>query len=123
MRRLSIVLAAIGLAACQTGPSPSSSSNSDAAQDLYTHLTEAVRTCWFAGDPAFTAYNYSPEINARSARILIVSKKAPNGLPLLVIEPKGAAVADVYGPLLDGPAGARIRADAERWIKGSSNCS
>ena len=122
MKRAVLFLAAIALAGCQAAPPPATIGASDEAHALYRHLTETVKTCWFAGDPAFAAFIYSPEVNADVPRILIVPKKEANGRPVLVIEPKGAASADVYGPLLAGPNGGRVRTDLGRWIKGGSDC-
>jgi hypothetical protein len=112
----------MALAACQTAQPTATGATSDEAHALYARLTETVKTCWFAGDPAFVAYIYSPEINANAPRILIVPKQEPHGRPVLVIEPKAAANADVYGPLLASPAGDRVRADLGRWLKGTSDC-
>ena len=123
MRRLLLTLPVVALAACQSAAPPAPSSSFDEAHALYTRLTETVKTCWFGGDPTFAAYIYTPEINASQPRILIVSKKDPRGRPLLVIEPKGAATADVYGPLLAEPTGARIRSDLGRWLKGGAGCA
>ena len=46
------------------------------------------------------------------------------GLELvLVVEATGASTLDSYGPLLGGPNAGRIRADLDRWSKGSTSCS
>jgi len=123
LRPIAVAIAGMALAACQTVQPVVRSGTSDEAHALYTRLTEAVRTCWFSADPAFTAYIYSPEINADAPRILIVPKNDPHGRPVLVIEPKGAATADAYGPLLAGTAGDRVRTDLSRWLKGGVACA
>jgi hypothetical protein len=114
-------LAALALAGCQsTAPS---TNTFDEAHQLYSALTDTMKTCWFSGDPAFAGYIYSPEINAATPRILIVPKGQPTVLPLLVVEAKGRAAADYYGPLLASEAGPRIRADLDRWIRGGRACA
>lgn len=125
MKRIVLGVAAAVLAGCQSTPSPPTARafDPDAAHALYTRLTDLVKSCWFAGDAAFTDYNYSPEINANAPRILIVAKSDPHGRPLLVIEPRTTTSADVYGPLLGGPAAPRVRADLDRWLKGASTCA
>ncbi|MGZ8798241.1 MAG: hypothetical protein ACXW2F_12920 [Thermoanaerobaculia bacterium] len=124
MKRLILLGAAVFLSACQTTPQQAvNPRTSDDAQALQTRLAESVKTCWFAGDPAFADYIYSPEINANAPRILIAPKKDPGGRPVLVIEPKSATTADVYGPMLASPNGARVRADLGRWLNGATDCS
>ena len=123
MRRVFVLAGVSLLAACQTATQPTMNTRtSDGAHALQTRLAETVKTCWFAGDAAFTDYVYSPEINADAPRILIAPRKDPGGRPVLVIEPKGATTADVYGPMLASPMGARVRGDLGRWLKGASDC-
>ncbi len=95
---------------------------SSEANALYDHLAGAMKKCWFSGDRAFAAYSYAPEINAGMPRILLVDRKTPHGLPLLVVEPKRAGTADAYGPLLASPLAPRIRDDLTRWLKGGAEC-
>jgi hypothetical protein len=116
------MLAAVALAGCQAGPPAATIGASDEAHALYRRLAETMKACWFSGDPAFAAFIYSPEINADRPRVLILPKKEPHGRPVLVIEPKGAATADIYGPLLAEPAGGRVRADLARWLRGENGC-
>jgi hypothetical protein len=54
---------------------------------------------------------------------LLVPKATPTERPVLVIEAIGAAQVNLYGPLLDTPAGPRIRGDVDRWTKGGDACS
>ena len=123
MRVAGAALAAILLSGCQSSPGPSATGSFNEAHGLYTALTGTMKTCWFSGDPAFSAYIYSPEINAGTPRILIVPKSEPTGLPLLVVETRGQASADYYGPLLASGSGPRIRADLDRWIRGGRECA
>jgi hypothetical protein len=96
---------------------------SSEANALYDHLAGAMKRCWFSGDPAFAAYRYAPEVNAGKPRILLVDRKKPHSLPLLVVEPKRAGTADAYGPLLADALAPRIIADLRRWLKGSAECT
>jgi hypothetical protein len=121
VRRAAAALAAALVAGCQS--TPPTTNTFDEAHQLYSALTETMKTCWFSGDPAFADYIYSPEINAATPRILIVPKGKPTALPLLVVEAKGRANADVYGPLLASAEGPRISADLDRWIKGGRECA
>jgi hypothetical protein len=112
------------LTACQTATQPTiNPRTSDEAHALQARLAETAKTCWFGGDPAFADYIYSPEVNANAPRILVAPKKEPAGRPVLVIEPKSATTADVYGPLLATPTGGRVRADLGRWLNGATGCS
>lgn len=122
MRLVALALAAAALAGCQSSGPATTGTFSD-AHGLYSSLSETMKTCWFSGDPAFAAYVYSPEINAGTPRILIVPKGEPTALPLLVVETKGRANADFYGPLLASATGPRIRADLDRWIAGGRGCA
>ena len=124
MRAALLLVLALALAACQTTPPATSGASSDEAHALYASLTELVKSCWFgSGDATFAGYNYSPEVNAGVPRILIVAKTDPGGRPVLVVEPLGRAAANVYGPLLQAPAGGRAKADLDRWIKGGTGCA
>lgn len=122
MRVAAIVLAAVALAGCQSSRTAPTPIGSDAIL-ANAALSETIRTCWFSGDPAFAEYHYAPEINLAAPRILIVAKSDPQGLPALVIEPKGGGVVEMYGPLLQSPHGPRISSDVARWRTGASNCA
>ncbi|MEJ0013277.1 MAG: hypothetical protein WDM94_11785 [Bauldia sp.] len=116
--RFVIAAAALLLAASASAPA----AVPESAHTLATHLAGAMKKCWFSGDAAFAAYRYVPEINIGAPRILLVSKKEPNGRPLLVVEPKRAGTADAYGPLLATALAPRIKDDLTRWLKGGSDC-
>jgi hypothetical protein len=123
-----LVLACLALAACQTtAPAPSVSGErpgtSDAAHALYTSLTDRVKACWFSGDATFANYAYTAEIVADAPRILLVPKNDRDGRPVLVVEPTGSSSASIYGPLLASPAGARAKADLDRWMAGGTGCA
>jgi len=122
VRLASVAFAAAALAGCQSAGTSDTGTFAE-AQTLFLALQETMTTCWFSGDPSFAAYVYTPEINAGTPRILIVPKGKPTALPLLVVEAKGRANADVYGPLLASAAGPRIRADLDRWIRGGRRCA
>jgi hypothetical protein len=122
VKRAGVGLACLALAACQSAAPTTAPRTSDAAHALNTALAGSLKACWFSGDAAFAGYLYTPEVNAGAPRILIVAKDDPNGRPLLVIEPTGAAAASVYGPLLASPVGARAKGDLDRWIAGGSGC-
>jgi hypothetical protein len=119
-------LVAAGLAACQSGggtPSADAPASNE-AHNLARAVGNAMAQCWFAsGETAFAGYIYSPEPNAVTPRVLIVPKSQPAERPVLVVEAKGASTLDSYGPLLGGPNAGRIRADLDRWSKGSTSCS
>jgi hypothetical protein len=119
----SVVIAAAALALAVSCDAAVFAAVPESAHTLATHLADAMKKCWFSGDAAFAAYRYAPEINIGAPRILLVSKKEPNGRPLLVVEPKRAGTADAYGPLLASALAPRIRDDLTRWLKGGSACS
>ena len=120
-------LVAAGLAACQSGGASTPAANvpaSNEAHNLARAVGNTMAQCWFApGETAFAGYIYSPEPNAVTPRVLIVPKSQPAERPVLVVEAKGASTLDSYGPLLGGPNAGRIRADLDRWSKGSTSCS
>jgi hypothetical protein len=123
MRIAGAAAAALALAGCQSAQAPSTAPASQSAYLANNALSETIRTCWFSGDPAFAGFIYAPESNLGSPRILILTKDDPQGRPSLVIEPKGAGVVDVYGPLLQSEHGARISTDVARWRTGSEACA
>jgi hypothetical protein len=114
----------LALAGCQSsGPSQPTQATNE-MHVLARSLGNSISRCWFAtGDEAFAGYIYSPEPNAVQPRVLIVPKDQPAERPVLVVEASGAHSVSSYGPLLDTPAGPRIRADLDRWAKGNESCS
>lgn len=122
MRGAIFAFSALVLAGCQSSQQAAQPVGNEAIL-ANSALSQTIRTCWFSGDPAFAEYHYAPEVNLAAPRILIVSKADPQGRPLLVIEPKGRGMVDVYGPLLQSPNGPRISADIARWRTGSEACA
>jgi len=86
----------------------------------------AAHRCWFAsGDPAFRDYSFANELDSHSGRprFLIVPRSNYGGRPLLVVQAEGPQGSlTTFGPLLDGPAGERIRSDIARWSTGGTAC-
>lgn len=113
------------LSACQSSPAPAPQATaSNEAHALARRVGETIGRCWFAaGETAFAGYIYSPEPNAVQPRVLIVPKAQPAERPVLVVEATSGASVQTYGPLLETPNAARIRADLDRWAKGGTNCS
>ena len=122
---LAPVLLSAGLAACQSsGPAPDPNAPaSKEAHNLARKVGETIGRCWFGSETAFAGYIYSPEPNAVTPRVLIVRKDQPAERPVLVIEASSATALNTYGPLLNTPNAGRIRADLDRWSKGSDSCS
>ena len=132
MRRAAALLvpAALALASCQSNPvavrQPAPVSNSAAIALLQTVNAEA-QACWMKSkDAGFRAYRVIPELDTRvgKPRILLVSAKAAQGLPQLVIEAEGKpARLTTYGPLTSDPVSARINGDILRWTSGKTGCA
>jgi hypothetical protein len=98
----------------------------DKAYNLATRLGAVIERCWIAsGDAAFAGYIISPEPNATNGpRILIVPRKTPTAVPVLVIEViKAGNHVSVYGPLATSSNASRIGADLRRWIAGGDSCT
>ena len=120
-RAAAAAIATLALAGCQSVGTSTTGTFAE-AQTLFLALQETMTTCWFSGDPAFAGYIYTPEINAGTPRILIVPKGTPTALPLLVVEARGRASGEYFGPLLGTSNGARVKADLDRWIMGGRGC-
>ena len=116
------------VAGCQSsGPGSFAYKTDKRALKAMEQVALAARECWFRSDDKdFRPYRMSPELNSFSGRprILVVSKRDPNGRPLAVIEAHGdPATVDAYGPLLEQPVGNRIKSDIQRWTGDSSSCA
>jgi hypothetical protein len=130
MKRLSgaagiALLAAV--AGCQSGSHETAAGGNSAAVALLQRVNTNAHTCWVRSkDKDFQGYSVIPELDTQAGkpRILLVDRKAAQGLPKLVIEADGKPVkATAYGPLLNEPAGSRIGADLKRWTGGSNSCA
>ncbi|MGF9567325.1 hypothetical protein [Neorhizobium sp. JUb45] len=122
-----ILVATLGLlAGCQSDKKPAASSPQRAALPTMERVAVAANTCWFkSNDPAFRDYRLAPELNSFSGRprILAVPRHSPESRPLLVVQAEGSpARLDAFGPLMQGPAGGRIKADVLRWAAGGTGC-
>ncbi|WP_034490967.1 hypothetical protein [Afifella pfennigii] len=125
---LGAAAAGLLLAGCLGGPKDYFSYAAASAPSSATAgIADAMRRCWFSGEPAFSGYIYAPELNSYSGRprILLLPKGAPGGLPQLVVSAEAAgrgSEVKLFGPLLGTSEGPRIRADIARWAAGSSAC-
>jgi len=97
-------------------------------------LAKIAQKCWFkSGDKAFKPYRMANEVSsfAGQPRFLLVPRKNPGGLPLLVVqaEKKGTTASgtftniNAFGPLLKGDNGQRILSDVNRWNRGETACT
>ena len=120
-------LGLLALAGCQSGGHGTATGENSAAITLLQRVNTNAHTCWLRSkDKEFQGYSVIPELDTQAGkpRILVVDKKAAQGLPKLVIEADGKPVkAAAYGPLLNEPAGGRIGADLKRWTGGSNSCT
>jgi hypothetical protein len=120
-------LGLLALAGCQSGGHGTATGENSAAIALLQRVNTNAHTCWLKSkDKDFQGYSVIPELDTQAGkpRILVVDKKAAQGLPKLVIEADGKPVkAAAYGPLLNEPAGGRIGADLKRWTGGSNSCT
>lgn len=123
-----LALLAAALVACQSrnpAPPPPAGGKS-ASLRVMEQVATAAYQCWFASkDPAFKPYGFANELNSMSGqpRFLLVPKKNFGGRPLLVVQARGGSSrVEAFGPLLDEPLGARVRADVTRWSRGASDC-
>jgi hypothetical protein len=115
------------LSGCQSGAHGTATGENSAAVALLQRVNTNAHTCWVKSkDKDFQGYSVIPELDTQAGkpRILVVDRKAAQGLPKLVIEADGKPVkATAYGPLLNQPAGDRIGADLKRWTGGSNSCT
>jgi hypothetical protein len=123
--RFATALAALALLL----PAPAfAEKNSAAAYHMAADFGVIIGRCWFGkGEKFLAGYVHATESNAITGppRVLLVDRKAPHGLPALVIEFKTAGrdidIA-VYGPLASGPKATRIGTDLNRWAAGGKAC-
>lgn len=122
---VAVVLALAGCQSKNAGPLPPSGGKSASLRVMEQVGTVAYK-CWFASkDPAFRQYAFANELNSMSGqpRFLLVPRKNFGGRPLLVVQARGGSSrVEAFGPLLDEPLGARVRADVTRWSGGDSAC-
>lgn len=91
-------------------------------------VARQAQNCWFVQkDPGFTEYRMATELNSHVGRprILIVPKNNPAGLPKLVVQAErnvGITGVATFGPLLDGPNGAKIQNAISKWAAGQTGC-
>lgn len=121
-------IAALALAACQSGSKATAPSTGGKSASLRAmeQVAIAAHKCWIASkDPAFRAYQMANELNnfGGTPRFLLVPAKHYGGKPLLVVQATGnSSRVEVFGPLMAEPLGARIGADIARWQGGSADC-
>jgi len=135
---LAIIGGLMLLSACQTqntGSAGNLSINTKTeARDVVVQIAKAAQKCWFKSkNPAFKSYTLAAEVNSHAGRprFLIVPRKNPGGLPLLVVqaEAKGSASSgkftqiQSFGPLLQGAGSQKISGDIRRWSTGKDSCS
>jgi hypothetical protein len=130
--RVAVLLALLGLAACQSQPKATRDyaefRSDEQPVAVAMRIAENVRACWFAGGrPAFAQYSYAPELTSYSnrPRILVVPKSDPGGLPKLVIEASKAQAGTsvkLFGPLMASSEAAAIHRDVARWAGGAAGC-
>ena len=126
----------IALAACQAkSPPVSNSLNTKQKPEIaVANLAKIAQRCWFkSGDKAFKPYRMANEVSsfAGQPRFLLVPRKNPGGLPLLVVqaELKGSTASgqftniNAFGPLIQGSNGQRILSDVSRWNRGDTKCT
>lgn len=132
-----LILASIlCLAACQakTPPLTTSMNTNQKPEAAVASIAKVAQKCWFkSGDQAFKSYRMANEVSsfAGQPRFLLVPRKNPGGLPLLVVqaEQKGTTSSgkftniNAFGPLLEGASGQRILSDVNRWSRGETKCT
>ena len=126
---LAIAAVAVLAAGCQSETKslgPVSAPGKSASLRAMEQVAIAAHRCWFASkDDAFKPYRMANELNSFSGtpRFLLVPARNYGGLPLLVVQASGGSSrVETFGPLMQEPLGARIRADLSRWSGGDSSC-
>ncbi|MBX3596433.1 MAG: hypothetical protein KF874_02575 [Rhizobiaceae bacterium] len=124
---LGIVAGLASLVACQKSSQPASSGGKSASLQTMEQVAKSAHKCWFASnDQQFRSYRFANELNSMSGqpRFLLVPAKNYGGLPLLVVQARGASSqVEVFGPLLNEAVGSRINSDIARWSRGDSSCT
>lgn len=118
-----VLAAALSLAACNSGPKPSSEMPSAHSQAvaLLQKVNTSAHDCWLK-DSDFAAYGIVPELDTSGTpRLLLVPRGKPQALPKLVIAATGRSV-QTYGPLAQSTLAPRINADVLRWAGGNKDC-
>lgn len=128
--------AMLGFAGCRVGqPSDALTLRSERAPtDILVAVALAAQKCWYAdNEQAFADYRLADEVHSSAGRprLLLVPRRDPTGLPLLVVqaERRGGEASgtfseiQAYGPLLAGPHGKRITDDVRRWAGGNDDCA
>ena len=135
--KLLIIAGVLILAACQSKTSPpvsTSMKTTNKPETAVASIAKIAQKCWFqSGDKAFKPYRMANEVSsfAGQPRILLVPRKNPGGLPVLVVqaEQKGSTASgkftniNAFGPLLQTKAGQRALGDVNRWSRGDTQCT
>ena len=84
-----IIAGTLFLAACQAnqGPVSTSMNTKQKPETAVASIAKVAQKCWFkSGDKAFRSYRLANEVSSFSGqpRFLLVPRKNPGGLPLLV---------------------------------------
>lgn len=135
-RRSLIIAGTLFLAACQSnnGPVSTSMNTNQKPETAVAGIAKVAQKCWFkSGDKAFKPYRLANEVSSFSGqpRFLLVPRKNPGGLPLLVVqaEQRGDTASgtftriNAFGPLLQTKEGNRILSDVNRWSRGNTKCT
>lgn len=113
------------IASCQS-KAPIVTTDAHSALSTMERVAVSANGCWFkSSDPAFASYSLAPELNSYTGRprILVVPRSNPAGRPLLVVQAEGnPARMEAFGPMMSGPASARITSDVNRWAGGAKSC-
>src|SRR5690606_17157756 len=121
------ILLALGagamLSACQGGATPpaglAQGGDKSAALSRMEPIAVAAHRCWIASrDSTFRGISFANELDSHSGRprFLLVPGNDYGGRPLLVVQASGPdGRLETFGPLADGPHGARISGDIARW--------
>lgn len=134
--KLPVLVFLVIVSACQSkAPEVTTAMNStQKPTQAVASIAKQAQKCWFkTGDKAFKDLRLANEVvsHAGKPRFLLVPRKNPAGLPLLVVqaEEKGDTASgtftniNTFGPLLQTADGIRILGDVNRWSKGETACT